>query len=51
MIEAAFLELSDTEVSKVSAAIACTRSGYGFCIPKTLCGEPFPVSTQIVNNM
>jgi hypothetical protein len=26
--------------------LACTRSIHRFCIPKTLCGEPSPVSTQ-----
>lgn len=40
--------ISRSFTSKGLAAVACTRSGRRICIPKTLCGEPFPVSTRQV---
>ena len=41
-----FYPFSSAEASENGGDQACTHSIHRFCIPKSLCGEPSPVSTQ-----
>ena len=41
-----FMPFGPPKLAGRVVALACTRSNHRFCIPKPLCGEPAPVSTQ-----
>ena len=41
-----FMPFGPPKLAGRVVVLACTRSNHRFCIPKPLCGEPAPVSTQ-----
>ncbi len=43
-----FMPLGPPKLAERVVVLACTRSNHRFCIPKPLCGESAPVSTQFV---